>query len=364
MKKLLYLLTSLSLLVGVFTGCEKPNKNGEEGGGTPTEKTGTIKGVVTDKGTGNPLSGVTIELQPTGKQVQTAEDGVYILENLKAGSYTLKAQKDGYVDYAKEGIQLVADQISQFDIELEGEDYTETAFGLRLEMVYVEGGTFEMGATVEQGDDAQDWEKPVRMVKLDGYHIGKYEVTQAQWEKVMGITFEEQKEIAGMENRDVVGEGSDYPMYYVKWEEAQAFCKKLSEATGMKYVLPTEAMWEYAARGGKKSQHYKYVGSNDVEEVAWYKDNSDEKAHSVGLKKANELGIYDMSGNLCEYCSDWYADRYDENDTDNPQGPDSGSFHVNRGGFWNSRAVYCRVSERYRGDGRVYSVGFRVAVLP
>ncbi len=253
------------------------------------------------------------------------------------------------------------------------QDYMETAFGLNLEMVYVKGGTFEMGATAEQGEDGCDDEKPVRTIKLEGYHIGKYGVTQAQWRAVMGTTLEEQRDKANPEG-SLYGEGDDYPMYYVSWEEAQAFCKKLSEKTGKKYVLPTEAQWEYAARGGSKSQHYKYAGSDDIEEVAWYEENSyalgkehpDYGTHAVGTKKANELGIYDMSGNLYEFCSDWYASSYDENDTDNPQGPADGAFRVARGGSWADDAENCRVSFRNLDDSddRGPDLGFRVAVLP
>lgn len=136
----------------------------------------------------------------------------------------------------------------------------------------------------------------------------------------------------------------------------------MSERTGKKYVLPTEAQWEYAARGGSKSQHYKDAGSNDMQEVAWYNVNSDDETHPVGTKKANELGIYDMSGNVREWCSDWYASSYDENDTDNPQGPASGSYRVIRGGYWFNYAVYCRVSYRDGGAPDYGSaLGFRVA---
>ncbi|MBD5397583.1 formylglycine-generating enzyme family protein [bacterium] len=194
---------------------------------------------------------------------------------------------------------------------------------VNMEMVYVEGGEFEMGATSEQGNGAEDDEKPVRTVKLDSYYIGKYEVTQAQWKEVMGTNPSYFK-------------GDNRPVENVSWEDAQEFCKRLSERNGKKYVLPTEAQWEYAARGGNKSQHYKYAGGNDIDEVAWYYDNSyglgaehpDYGTHSVGTKKANELGIYDMSGNVWEWCSDWYASSYDENDTENPQGPTSGSARV------------------------------------
>ncbi len=147
------------------------------------------------------------------------------------------------------------------------EDFMETAFGLNMEMVYVVGGEFVMGATMEQEDDAWEDEKPVRGILLDGFHIGKYEVTQAQWKAVMGTTLEEQRKKAGME-WSPAGKGDDHPMYYVSWTEAQEFCKSLSKKTGKKYMLPTEVMWEYAARGGIKSRHYKYAGSNELDEVA------------------------------------------------------------------------------------------------
>ena len=251
-------------------------------------------------------------------------------------------------------------------------DYTVTAFGLNMEMVYVEGGSFEMGATAEQGNVADNNEYPVRTIKVDSYYIGKYEVTQAQWEAVMGTSLEEQRALSTYDY-GIVGEGTDYPMYYVNWYEAQEFCDRLSEATGKRYVLPTEAQWEYAARGGNKSKGYKYSGSNDVEEVAWYEGNSyslgeshpDYGAHRVGTKKANELGLYDMSGNLWEWCSDWYASRYDEKDTDNPQGPVSGSDRVERGGSWTYYDRGCRVSVRghAKSSYRGYRVGFRVACL-
>ncbi|MDE7357071.1 MAG: formylglycine-generating enzyme family protein, partial [Bacteroidales bacterium] len=218
-----------------------------------------------------------------------------------------------------------------------------------MEMVYVEGGTFEMGATGEQGSDTFDDEKPVRTVKLGSYHIGKYEVTQAQWKAVMGT-------------EPSYFKGDNLPVENVSWKEAQEFCKKLSDATGRKYVLPTEAQWEYAARGGNKSQHFKYAGSNNINDVAWYKINSNSKTHSIGGKKANELGIYDMSGNVWEWCSDWYAS-YDESNVDNPQGAVNGEARVDRGGSWCDLASNCRVSSRDddNPDLRAADLGFRVA---
>ena len=252
------------------------------------------------------------------------------------------------------------------------EDYVEEALGVNMDMVYVKGGIFNMGATSEQEQYAYDNEKPVRTVMLDGFHIGKFEVTQAQWTAVMGTTLEEQ---AG--GHSIKGEGDNYPMYYISWNEAQEFCKKLSEATGKKYVLPTEAQWEYAARGGVHKTKTLYAGSDDLEEVAWYYDNSAvetrRSAHEVGTKAANALGLYDMSGNVEEWVSDYYNKSYDEKAIlINPQGPKTGSRRVLRGGSFSDPAKWHRVSSRkdapsssdgndnYEDSG----TGFRVVVLP
>lgn len=214
---------------------------------------------------------------------------------------------------------------------------TEERGSSDIEMVYVQGGEFEMGATAEQGGDAYADESPVRTVRLDSYHIGKYEVTQAQWKDVMGTDPSYFK-------------GDNLPVENVSWEEAQEFCRILSERTGRKYTLPTEAQWEYAARGGNRSRHHKYAGSDNPDEVAWYADNSGNGTHPVGRKKANELGIHDMSGNVWEWC----LDRYTED-----------SFRVNRGGGWSGDAVSCRVSDRhYSGPGLHNNfLGFRVVCV-
>ena len=244
-----------------------------------------------------------------------------------------------------------------------GEDYVEKGVsGFSFDMVYVEGGTFRMGGTEEQGEDAWVGEKPVHSVTLSDYYIGKYEVTQGLWKAVMGTGVEEQMEKAG--ESDLYGVGDDYPMYYVSWDEAQEFVSKLSELTGKKYVLPTEAQWEYAARGGVKSRGYKYSGSNTIDDVAWYAGNSETAAHPVGTKLPNELGIYDMSGNVWEWCSDWYSDYSDVSQTD-PTGPSSGSGRVFRGGSWLYNARNCRVSNRPDGDPdyRDSNLGFRVALV-
>ena len=151
--------------------------------------------------------------------------------------------------------------------------------------------------------------------------------------------------------------GSDLPVETVSWDDCQTFITKLNQLTGKTFRLPTEAEWEYAARGGNQSKGYKYSGSNTIDDVAWYYDNGGSKTHAVGTKQANELGIYDMSGNVWEWCSDWY-DSYGSSSQTNPTGAASGSYRVLRGGSWNYNAMFCRVSLRsgyypdYGNDGR------------
>ena len=246
-------------------------------------------------------------------------------------------------------------------------DYVEAIGGVEgIKMILVEDGTFQMGATSEQGDDYDSNEKPVHSVTLDSYYIAECEITQAQWRAIMGTTVYQQRD-----KRDstllVRGVGDNHPMYYVSWEEAQEFCQKLSKLTGKEYALPTEAQWEYAARGGNKSRGYKYSGSNTIDAVAWYAGNSNDETHPVKQKQPNELGLYDMSGNVWEWCSDWYGD-YSSLDQTNPTGPSSGSYYrVGRGDGWydSSNGWYSRVSSRGYNYPSYYSydVGFRVVRL-
>ena len=204
---------------------------------------------------------------------------------------------------------------------------------VEFEMVYVEGGTFTMGGTSEQGSDAESDERPVHSVTLSSFHIGKYEVTQGLWREVMGS------------NPSYNPSGDDYPVEDVSWEDCQEFIGKLNARTGLTFRLPTEAEWEYAARGGRKSRGYKYSGSNSIGDVAWYSGNSGNHMHPVGRKSPNELGLYDMSGNVWEWCYDWYGD-YTAEAQRNPTGPVSGRTRVLRGGSFWSYARHCRVSSR------------------
>ena len=245
------------------------------------------------------------------------------------------------------------------------QDFTETAWGVNMKMIWVEGGDFLMGCTSEQGGDCDSDEQNVRRVTVDGFYIGMLEITQSQWEKVVGTSISQQRNKKGSDN-SLKGVGPDYPMYYVSWDEAMEFCRLLSNKTGRTYTLPTEAQWEYAARGGNKNEGAKYAGSNMIDAVAWYKDNSGSSTHIVGSKRANALGIYDMTGNVKEWCKDWYANSYVSYDTNNPVGPSSGSNRVFRGSSWWFSASSCRVANRSSGspDFRDDDLGFRVVLLP
>lgn len=221
------------------------------------------------------------------------------------------------------------------------QDRTFTVGGVTFKMIYVEGGTFTMGATSEQGDDAYSEEKPAHTVTLSSYCIGETEVTQVLWQAVMG-----QKPTSdGSQWSNTYGLGSNYPAYNVSWNDCQDFIKKLNAITGEIFRLPTEAEWEYAARGGNKSRGYKFAGSNTIDDVAWYLSNSNSETHNVATKQANELGIYDMSGNVWEWCNDWY-DSYSSSSQTNPKGPESGGYRVHRGGSWRFSAWCGRVSRR------------------
>lgn len=209
---------------------------------------------------------------------------------------------------------------------------TFTANGVSFQMVEVRGGSFRMGSTSEQGSDAESNEKPVHQVSLSSYYIGKYEVTQDLWQAVMGSNPSNFK-------------GNRRPVECVSWNDCQTFIAKLNSLTGKRFRLPTEAEWEFASRGGTMSRGYKYSGSNTLGNVAWYTDNSGNTTHDVGTKSPNELGICDMSGNVYEWCSDWFGN-YSSSSQSNPTGAYSGSNRVYRGGGWSNFARYCRLSDR------------------
>ena len=222
-----------------------------------------------------------------------------------------------------------------YNILLNGQEPEITEYtvgGVTFKMVEVEGGTFTMGATAEQGSVASSDEKPTHQVTLSSFSIGQTEVTQELWQAVMGSNPSEFS-------------GTNLPVELVSWNECQEFITKLNLMTGKNFRLPTEAEWEYAARGGNQSKGYKYAGSNTADNVAWIHENADWTTHPVATKAPNELGIYDMSGNVYEWCSDWYGS-YSADAQTNPTGPASGDERVCRGGAWDYDEWCCRVSLR------------------
>ena len=203
------------------------------------------------------------------------------------------------------------------------------------EMIAVAGGTFIMGTSAEQDNESAADERPPHQVTLNSFYIGKYEVTQGQWKAIMG------------DNPSKFKLGDAYPVENVNWDDVQEFTRRLNDSTGKQYRLPTEAEWEYAARGGNKNSPYKYSGGDNASDVAWHSGNSG-STKPVGGKSPNALGIYDMSGNVSEWCSDWYnKDYYANSPISNPQGPQSGfSTRVYRGGCWNQMVINCRITAR------------------
>ena len=234
--------------------------------------------------------------------------------------------------------------------EERAKDRTFTAGGVAFRMIRVEGGTFTMGATREQGPDAFHDEIPTHDVTLSSYVIGETPVTQELWQAVMG----------GNPSRF---KGVQRPVENVSWYECQDFIRKLNELTGKVFRLPTEAEWEYAARGGKQSKGYRYSGSNYISEVAWYHGNSSSQTHPVKEKKPNELGIYDMSGNVLEWCQDRWGS-YSSSPQTNPTGPTSGSGRVARGSSWFNDVRNCRLSLRnsLNPGGTNIDLGLRLAL--
>ncbi len=288
----------------------------------------------------------------------SADDDVYV-DGKKVGTTPLNATLSfgSHKVYAMRGTKKSQEKTVNItkneNIKLSfGGPLDFTVNGVKFSMIEVAGGTFTMGATGEQGSDAFNSEKPTHKVTLDTYFIGQTEVTQALWKAVMG-------------NNPSYRKGDNLPVEQVSWNDCQEFIKKLNALTGRKFRLPTEAEWEYAARGGNRSRGYKYSGSNNIDEVAWYGGNSGSKTHDVATKKANELGIYDMNGNVWEWCGDWYGS-YSLSPQTNPVGPSSGSYRVFRGGSWYNISRYCRVSYRdFSSPGHSDNyLGLRLVLVP
>lgn len=227
-----------------------------------------------------------------------------------------------------------------------------------FKMIPVVGGTFFMGATAEQINPNKD-ETPAHEVTVSDFLIGETEVTQELWQTVTGS-----RPVAdSYQWSEDCGVGKNYPAYYISYADCVTFIEKLNTLTGLSFRMPTEAEWEYAARGGSKSQRYQYSGSDNLDDVAWSNCSSIKKLQPVGSKNPNELGIYDMSGNVGEWCSDWYG-QYSADTQTNPVGPSSGTERVNRGGRWYSVVNGARNSFRGRHapSARYSNLGLRLVL--
>lgn len=278
------------------------------------------------------------DLYIDGKCLGTANEEYHLLP----GTYSVIIKYPGYFDNSDE-INVTSSTTFHYVLVLKS-----VIKRMIDDMVLVQGGSFKMGATREQGKGS-DNEKPTHKVTLSDYYISKYEVTQELWIAVMG------------KNPSLFKGNLKQPVERVSWNDCQTFITKLNELTGRRFRLPTEAEWEYAARGGNKSQGYKYSGSNSLDNVAWFYDNSGRTTHPVGQKSPNELGLYDMSGNVWEWCQDWLGSYSKESQT-NPQ-VHSGTHRVYRGGGWDIFAGSCRVSNRsgLRPDNQNDYLGLRLA---
>ena len=306
---------------------------------------------------GQPVIGAVVEETGTKNVSVTDIDGNFIIK-AKSSSITVTVTFLGCVpkqvkltDGTKEEITLIEETYKKQPSSSASSITIPVKDGISIEMVKVEGGTFMMGATPEMKNSWTE-ERPIHQVTLtNDYYIGKYEVTQSLW-------------CALMDNNPSYFKGDNLPVEQVSWDDCQKFINKLNDITGRKFRLPTEAEWEYAARGGKKSRGYQYSGSNKISDVAWYSSNSEHKTQPVGLKLANELGLYDMSGNVDEWCFDRFG-FYSALSQTNPLGADDGICRVYRGGSWEQTAGFCRSSDRSNygtSKNRIYNLGFRLAL--
>ena len=237
------------------------------------------------------------------------------------------------------------------DIERLGNKITITTKGVSFSLIKVDGGKFQMGGTSEQ-EKARTDEFPVHWVTLSDYFIGETEVTNELWSAIMNST------------PSIIFSQPEQPVNNVTWYDCQKFVNRLSSLTGLHFTLPTEAQWEFAARGGNKSKNYIYSGSNNLKDVGWFKNNSKSNVKVIKQLKPNELGIYDMSGNVYEWCSDWYG-LYKSEDYVDPKGPESGTQKINRGASAGEKDALARVSSRYTNNpnSKFQAMGLRLVMI-
>ena len=296
--------------------------------------------------------------------ISNSIDGDELLFSKAFASNVLQKGKSGYITIPTENTNqgwTVTETASEskriFSVTGNGQT-------VQFTMIRVEPGTFEMG----NYNDGSKQPNSHSVTLTKAYYMGQTEVTQALWYAVMG-----QKPTSdGSQWSGTYGMGDDYPAYYISWDDCQAFITKLNRLTGQQFRMPTEAEWEFAAKGGKKSKGYTYAGSNTIGDVAWYSVNSYDLGssdpnygtHPVAQKAPNELGLYDMSGNVWEWCADWYASNYSSGAQTNPTGPTTGSSRVLRGSSWFGNAANCRTANRsiYAPGSRNSDLGFRLAL--
>ena len=339
--------------------CEYPLKIGIEKARTYVMKLYT-KAVSSD--VGENFGQISVDSNPEGAEVYL--DGInvgftpYYFEYVIPGKHKVSIRKEGYYDTESvvdiqlgKNSSLNEKMVKSCDIERKPDRIDITTKGVSFSMIKVQGGTFTMGGTAEQKKPKID-EMPIHRVTLSDYYIGETEVTNELWNAIMSI------------NPSITFSQPTQPVNNITWYDCQKFINRLSSLTGIKFALPTEAQWEFAARGGNQSKNYRFSGSNNVKDVAWYKGNSKGNLKAVKTLSPNELGLYDMSGNAYEWCSDWYG-LYKSEDLTDPQGPASGSFKVNRGASAGEREELTRVSCRFNDspNAKYQGLGLRLVII-
>lgn len=274
------------------------------------------------------------------------------------GKHKVAIKKEGYYDYettvnvSEEKVAIIDENLAKScDIHRTRDRIDITTKGVTFSLIKVEGGSFQMGGTPEQGKAKTD-EYPLHKVTLSDYYIGETEVTNELWTAIMG------------RNPSIYFSNPKQPVNNVTWYDCQKFVNRLSSLTGIRFTLPTEAQWEYAARGGNRSRGFKYAGSNKLKNVGWFKSNSKGRVKDVKLLEPNELGIYDMSGNVYEWCSDWYG-LYKNGDETDPNGTATGNKKVNRGASAGEKDSFLRVSCRfsYNPNAKFQGLGLRIVAI-
>ena len=316
----------------------------------------SISGKVVDDSTGEAVSGVAVTIQQFSNSVYTATDGSYRFENIPAGTNIITLSKTGYI-YKKASINIVPNSSTSYDISITKLE--------PLDMVFVEGGTFQMGDNFGDGDIS---EKPVHEVTISDFYISKTEITQKEWIEITS-------------NNPAKYWADEQPVESISWKDAINYCNARSLLEGLTpcyttdggkticdfsangYRLPTEAEWEYAARGGIANKNFKYSGSTNINDVAWYDKNSSNITHPVAQRQPNDLGIYDMCGNVWEFCWDYFNENYySQSPRQDPAGPELGDERIMRGGAWSDDAYFNRIFFRnhYKENARGSNVGLRV----